>query len=374
MSDAPDRDSRSLFGAAALIAGYAALHALLTPPRKQESRAPFGAGESRSEGSEVQHVRAVEHGRGRQAHWPWHFPLAAWKDILWRTFRQIQDDRLLAISAGVVFYALLALFPTVTALVSLYGLFAQPSSIQEHLSLIAAFTPEQFVAIVSEQIERLVSRGAGELSFGFLLGLGIAVWSANAGMKAIIDALNVVYEEDEKRGFIRLNLISLSMTIGAVLAALVAIGAVVVVPILLVQLGLEGFASRVIDLGRWPGLIVALLLGLSVLYRFGPSRRQARWRWLSVGSLVATVLWIAGSAAFSYYIQNYANYDATYGSLGTGIGLMIWLWISVIAVLFGAELNAEIEHQTAIDSTRGQERPLGERGATMADTIGEPYA
>jgi membrane protein len=225
---------------------------------------------------------------------------------------------------------------------------------------------------VSEQIERLVSRGAGELSFGFLLGLGIAVWSANAGMKAIIDALNVVYEEDEKRGFFRLNLISLSMTFGAVLAVLVAIGAVVVVPIVLVQLGLEGFASRVIALGRWPGLIVALLLGLSVLYRFGPSRRQARWRWLSVGSLVATVLWIAGSAAFSYYIQNYANYDATYGSLGTGIGLMIWLWISVIAVLFGAELNAEIEHQTAVDSTRGPERPLGRRGAAMADTLGEP--
>lgn len=368
---------RSLLKAAGIIVGYAALRALLMPgnaagPEAQDK--PFGGRDSRGDGGDVQRLRAEERGRGRRAHWPWQFSWEAWKDILWRTYRQIQDDRLMAISAGVVFYALLALFPTVTALVSLYGLFAQPETIQAHISLIAAFTPEQFVSIVREQIERLVARGPGQLSFGFLVGFGIAMWSANAGIKAIIDALNVVYEEDEKRTFIRLNLISLAMTLGAVLSVLVAIGAVVILPIVFVQFGLEDFASRLINIGRWPVLMAALMLGLSVLYRFGPSRAQARWRWLSVGSVVATVLWIGGSLAFSYYIQHYANYDATYGSLGTGIGLMIWLWISVIAVLFGAELNAEIEHQTGIDSTPGPERPLGERGATMADTLGERYS
>ncbi len=353
--------------------GYAALHALLKPPKEEPHRAPFGAQRSRREGREVQALRAAESGRGRHAHSPWHFSWAAWKDILWRTFNQVQEDRLLAIAAGVVFYALLALFPALTALVSLYGLFARPETIQGHIELIAAVAPDQFVTIVREQIERLVARGTGELSFGFLLGLGIAVWSANAGMKAIIDALNVVYEEDEKRSFIKLNLVSLAMTVGAVFAVLIAIGAVVVLPFLLEQVGLGGQAAWLLQVGRWPALILALLLGLAVLYRFGPSRRKARWRWLSVGSIAATVLWFAGSAAFSYYIQNFANYDATYGSLGTGIGLMVWLWISVIAVLLGAELNAEIEHQTAIDSTEGPDVPLGERGAAMADTLGEPY-
>ena len=363
--------SLSLLKAAGIIAGYAALNALLTPGKREDAPgASIGGKTSRDEPFAAQQERAAERGRGRAALWPWQIPWRGWKDILRRTYRQIQDDRLLAISAGVVFFALLALFPAVTAIVSTYGLFAQSATIEEHIVLVSAFAPEQAVSIIQEQIGRLVAKGEAQLSIGFILGVGIAIWSANAGVKAIIDALNVVYEEPEKRGFFKLNLISLTFTVGAVATVLLAIGAVVVVPLLLDRVGMGESAARLLEFGRWPGLVVALLFGLALLYRYGPSRTKAKWRWLSVGSVAATALWIAGSALFSYYIKNYANYDATYGSLGTGIGLMMWMWMSTIVILFGAELNAEIEHQTAVDSTHGAAKPLGRRGATMADTVG----
>lgn len=356
---------RSLFGAVGVVLGYAVVQALLTPERREGE--PFGSGEPELPG--VRRARALQSGRGRRARAPWQIPWRGWKDILWRTYGQIQEDRLFAISAGVVFFALLALFPALAAIVSMYGLFAETQTIERHIGLIAGFAPEQAVTIVEEQIRRLVARGDTQLGVNFLIGLGITVWSANAGMKAIIDALNVVYAEREKRGFIKLNLISLALTLCAVAAVLFAIGAVVAVPILLERVGL-GAATPWLQYGRWPALVAMLLLGLAILYRFGPSRKDAQWRWLSVGAVAAALLWIAGSAGFSFYIQNFANYDATYGSLGAVIGLMMWLWLSVIAILFGAELNAEIEHQTAIDSTSPPGAPLGHRGASMADSIG----
>jgi membrane protein len=291
---------------------------------------------------------------------------------LWRTYAEFQEDRLLAIAAGVVFYALLALFPAVTALVSIYGLFATPSTINRHLAFLSTVMPEAGVSIVNEQVSRIVSKGDAKLGFGFAFRLALALWSANAGIKAVIDALNVVYEETEKRGFFKLNLISLTFTVGAVVAMLSAIAAVVVVPLLFDRVGVGALAEALISYGRWPMLVVALLAALAILYRYGPSRREPQWKWVSVGSVLATALWIAGSAALSYYLRHYANYDATYGSLGAGIGLMMWMWMwmTTIVVLFGAELNSEIEHQTAVDSTVGPPKPLGTREATMADTVG----
>lgn len=362
-------ESPSLLRAAGVVVGFAFLRALLSPDRPHTGRGAFGSG-SAAEPVDVQHRRALEHGRGRRARSPWGIPWQGWKDILWRTYAQIQDDRLFAISAGVVFFALLALFPAVTAIVSMYGLFTDPATIEGHIALVSGFAPEQAVSVVREQIGRLTARGNTELGFGFIVGVAIAIWSANAGLKAIIDALNVVYEETEKRGFLKLNLISLTLTAGAVAAVLLGIGAVVVVPILLEHVGLGAATEWLFRYGRWPILIVAVLFGLAILYRYGPSRERAQWRWLSAGSVAAAVLWLAGSAAFSFYIQNFANYDATYGSLGTGIGLMMWMWLSVIAILFGGELNAEIEHQTSTDSTTNRPRPIGRRGAVMADTVG----
>jgi membrane protein len=230
--------------------------------------------------------------------------------------------------------------------------------------------PAEAYSVVQDQIGRVVAKSQAGLSFGFAIGLLFALWSANSGMKALMDALNIVNEEKEKRSFIRLNLVSLAFTVAGVFATLAAVAAVVVTPLLLSPVGLAGMTEEIVRFARWPVLTDGMLLGLSVLYRFGPSRRAAQWQWISLGAVFATVTWFAGSALLSYYFANFANYNATYGSLGAAIGTMIWMWMSAIVVLFGAELNSEIEHQTARDTTVGAEKPLGARGATMADTVG----
>jgi membrane protein len=291
------------------------------------------------------------------------------EDIFWRTVNQASEDRLLAIAAGVVFYGLLALFPAVTALVSCYGLFARPASINDHLSFLQDVMPAEAYSIVQDQITRVIAKGQVGLSLGFAVGLLLALWSANAGMKAL-NALNIVNEEKEKRSFIRLNLVSLAFTAAGIVAVLAAVGTVVVAPLLLSPVGLAGMTEQIVRFARWPALAAAMLLGLSVLFRYGPSRRAAKWQWISLGAVVATLTWFAGSAVLSYYFANFANYNATYGSLGAAIGTMMWMWMSAIVVLFGAELNSEIEHQTVNDTTIGVEKPLGTRGATMADTVG----
>jgi membrane protein len=319
----------------------------------------------------VQHERAHEPGRGRHAGSPWQIPWKGWKDIFWRTYKQISEDRLLAVAAGVVFYGLLAVFPAVTAFVSLYGLFASTSAISDHLSIAAGILPEGAVDILREQIGRLAAKSDAKLSFGFIFGLAMALWSANAGMKAIMDALNVVYEEKEKRGFLKLNLVSLAFTLAAIGSLLLAVGAVVVLPIVLAHLGLQNVTDALFRLARWPLLLVLVIVGLAVLYRFGPSRREPRWQWLTVGSVFAAAAWLLSSALLSWYLASFANYNATYGSLGAGIGMMMWMWVTSIVILFGAELNSEIEHQTARDSTVGGDKPLGARGAVMADTVGK---
>lgn len=352
-----------------IVAGALAAAALKTepPPRPLP---PLGGRPCSDEPLARQWVRAREPGRGREAGSPARIPWKGWKDIFWRTISQVSENRLLAISAAVVFYSLLALFPAITALVSFYGLFTPTSTMRGHLSFLAEMMPADAYSIVQDQIARVVAKGDAKLSLAFVFGFGLALWSANSGMKAIIDALNVVYKEDEKRGFIRLNLISLSFTAGAIAAVLISVGAIVVTPLVLERIGFAALTESIVRIVRWPALVVGMLVGLAVLYRYGPSRREAKWEWLSIGAIFATFAWLASSAALSYYLANYANYDATYGSLGAAIGTMTWMWISAIVILFGAALNSEIEHQTARDTTVGREKPLGTRGATMADTVG----
>jgi membrane protein len=309
-------------------------------------------------------------GRGRRAKNPSTMPWAGWKDILWRTYPRIDDDRLLATAAGVVFFGLLAIFPAVTALVSFYGLFADPKTIGDNLQTLAVMLPEGTYQIIGDQVARVVSKGNAELGTTFLFGLLLAIWSANAGVKAIIDALNVAYEEREKRGFVRLNLVSLAFTVGGIAALLLLVGAVVAFPLALDHLRLAPESKLIIAIARWPLLLLFLLVALALLYRLGPSRDAPRWQWLSVGAVTAAVLWIAGSALLSWYLSNFANYNATYGSLGAAIGRMMWMWMSAIVVMFGAELNSEVERQTLRDTTTGQPKPLGSRDAVSADTVG----
>jgi membrane protein len=274
---------------------------------------------------------------------------ADWKDILQRTYQRAGEDRLLATAAGVVFYGLLAIFPAITALVSSYGLFADPATIGANLQSLALMLPDGSFQIVQDQITRVLAKGNTTVGVTFVLGLGFAIWSTNAGVKAVIDALNVAYEEREKRGFIRLNLLSLAFTSGGMVALLLTIGAVVAFPLALDHLGLAPDSQVIISFARWPLLLGMLLVALGVLYRFGPSRNGARVPWLSIGAVVAALLWLGGSALLSWYLSNFADYGATYGSLGIAIGLMTWMWMSAIVVLYGAELNSEIEHRAALD-------------------------
>jgi membrane protein len=318
----------------------------------------------------LQERRAAEVGRGRWARAPLQIPWAGWKDILVRTYREIQEDRLLALAAGVVFYSLVALFPAIAAGVSSYALFANAATVSNHLQIAADIVPGNVLDLMGTEIARIAAKSDGKLTFGFLVGLGIALWSANAGMKAIFDALNIIYDENEKRGLVRLNLMSLFFTVCAIAGVGLAIALVVVFPLLLATFGVTSFDHPFVRYLRWPVLFVLIILGLSVLYRYGPSRQRVKWRWISVGSVFAAVAWLAVSSLFSWYLGNFANYNATYGALGAVVGLMMWMWLSTIVVLVGAELNSEIEHQTAHDSTVGPDKPLGSRGAVMADTVG----
>jgi membrane protein len=318
----------------------------------------------------LQELRATQPGRGRRAMAPEQIPWRGWKDILVRTYHKTQDNRLLALSAGVAFYSLLALFPAIAAAVSSYALFADAGTIAKHMSIAADIVPASILDLLSEEITRIATKSDGKLTFGFIFGLSIALWTANAGMKAMFDAMNIIYDEEEKRGLVWFNIVSLFFTICTIAAAGVAILLVVVFPLLLAALGLTDLGYPLVGYLRWPVMFGLIIIGLSMLFRYGPSRRPAKWRWISVGSVFAALAWLAVSLLFSWYLGNFANYNATYGALGAVVGLLMWMWLSTIVMLVGAELNSEIEHQTAQDSTVGPAKPLGARGAVMADTVG----
>ena len=277
-------------------------------------------------------------------------------------YGNIGKHRVLALAAGMTYYSILAIFPALAALVAIYGLFADPGSIAKHLDQISGFVPSGAVDVARDQLTRVTSKGSQSLGFTFAIGLAISLWSANAAMKALFDTLNIVYGEEEQRGFLKLNAVSLAFTLAAIGFVVVALGAVVVVPVVLNYLSLSNFADLLVRIARWPVMFVGLALVLACIYRFGPSREAAAWRWISWGSAVATLLWLAASGLFSWYAASFGKFNETYGSLGAVIGFMTWLWISAIAVLLGAELDAEMEHQTAQDTTTGGPKPMGARG------------
>ena len=309
-------------------------------------------------------------GRGRSAETPSEIPAPEWKDILWRVYRGISENRILLVAAGVTFYALLAIFPGIAALISIYGLFADPASVANHLDTVASVAPGGAIDVLREEMTRLASQGGTKLGVSFIVSLAISLWTANSGVKAIFDALNIVYGEEEKRSFLKLNAVTLFVTLGIVAFILLTLAAVVAIPVALTYIPLPGVTALIVKIGRWPILFALVTLALAVIYKYGPSRTEPRWRWITWGSVFAAVAWLAASALFSWYVANFGTYNKTYGSLGAIIGFMIWIWISIIVVLVGAKLNEEMEHQTALESTAGQPKPLGRRGARMADTVG----
>lgn len=309
--------------------------------------------------------------RGRFAEGVWQIPKKGWKDVLWRVKAEIANDRLSLVAAGVAFFLLLALFPGMAALVSLYGLVSDPESLQRQIDTLSGILPADSLGILRSQLERLASQTQSSLSFGFVFGLLFSLWSANNGFKSLFEGLNAVYDEQEKRSFVRLNFTALLFTLASFIGVFVLIGAVVAVPALLGLLQLGGATEWAISLARWPIVLVVVMIGTIALYRWGPSRATARWSWLLWGTLASGVVWLAVCALFSFYLANFGNYNATYGSLGAVIGLMMWIYLSVFVFLVGAELNAEIEHQVVPDTTTGVPQSMGERGARMADTLGE---
>ena len=263
---------------------------------------------------------------------------------------------------------MLALFPAIAALVSIYGLFADPASIQQQLDSVSGVLPGGAVDVIRDQLNRLVAQPRGTLGVSFVIGLVVALWSANGGIKALFDALNVVYGEEEQRSFIRLNAITLAFTVALIGFVLVAMACIVALPVALNYL--PGFMGFILNIVRWPVMLVLVALALAFIYRYGPSRDEPKWRWITWGSTFAALAWLGFSAIFSFYAAHFGSFNKTYGSLGAVIGFMTWMWLSVAVILLGAKLNAETEHQTARDSTEGSPKPLGARGAKMADTIG----
>jgi membrane protein len=332
-------------------------------------RAEVGA--KSAAGRSVDLARADEPGRGREANTPEQIPPRGWSDILWRVLYGISSNRVLSTSGGVAFFSLLAAFPAIAAVVSLYGLFADASTIGRHLSLLSGILPGGVLLLIADQITLISRQGNETLGTAFVVSLLIAVGSANSGMAALFDALNVVYDEEEKRSLMRFYATTVLFTLAGIVFVIVAIAGIVVLPLVLRFVGLAATTEWLIAILRWPILLATIVVSLACIYRYGPSRNDARWRWVTWGSVVGALLWIAASMLFSWYVATFDSYNKTYGSLGAAIGFMVWLWISAVIVLLGGELNAEMEHQTARDTTEGVAKPLGARGAMMADHVGE---
>lgn len=309
--------------------------------------------------------------RGREAANPHQMPWRAWKDVTLRVVDEQGKDNLGIVAAGVAFYFILAMPPAIASIVSIYGLVSDPHEVSQQLSAISRIMPSEAHSIIQDQLNRLVQQSGGTLSIGVVIGLLLTLWSANKGTKALISSLNIVYNEEEKRSIIKLNAWSLMMTAVGVVTILVALGLLVALPAVIGKLGLPGFIQGLFVYARWPLLALLVIVGLSLVYRLAPDRDRPQWRWVTWGSVLAALLWIAGSFLFSFYVANFGSYNKTYGSLGAIVILMVWFFFSSYLVLLGGELNAELEHQTRKDTTRRQPRPIGQRDAYVADTLGK---
>ena len=267
----------------------------------------------------------------------------AWMEIARLFYSAIGQHRVVSIAGGVTFFVLLAMFPAIAALVSVYGLFSDPVTIHAHLNDLSSFLPGGAIEIIGDQLSRVASAGTTSLGATFLFTLGLSLWSANAGMKALFDALNIVYDAKECRGLIKLNAVSLTFTAGALLILLLALGTIVVLPVLLEYAGLQRLGGSIVLLARWPALFALIVVALALVYRFGPDREHAQWHWITWGSGLAALLWIVASILFSWYAADFGSYNKTYGSLGAAIGFMTWIWISCMVILAGAEVDAVME-------------------------------
>jgi membrane protein len=308
--------------------------------------------------------------RGRQATRPGEVPPRGWLDVLKRTIRGIRDTNASIVAAGVAFYAFLALVPALIAVVAIYGLVANPADVKDQISSFTSALPSDAQKLLSNQLSSITRSAGGGTGIAAIIAIVGALWSASSGIAALNTGLTVVNRETETRGFLKKRLLALVLTLFAVAGILVMLALVVALPSVLDSIDITGIGSTVLELARWPLLAVVMLVGLAVIFRYGPQRRRPRWRWVTPGAIVAVIVGLAASIGFSIYVSLLGNYNKTYGALGAIIIMLLWLYLMAFAVLFGAAMNAELEHQTERDTTAGDEQPVGERGAYVADTVG----
>jgi membrane protein len=307
---------------------------------------------------------------GVQAERPSEIPKPGWMQILKRAGKEAKKDAVPLMAAGVAFYAFLAMVPTLIALVMIYGLVTDDeAAVAEQVESFGSALPTEVERLLTDQMESLVRTSDRALGIGLIVALLLALWSASSGINNLITALNVAYDEENKRGFVKSRLLALGLTLGAILFMVLAVALVAALPVVLDALDVPGWVRALVQGGRWLGLVIAVLVALAVLYRLGPDRDAPKFRWVSVGAVVATVLWVLGSLGFSIYVDNFGSYGKTYGTLAGVVILLLWLWLSSYAALLGAEVNAEMEQQTIKDTTRGEPEPLGQRNAVKADSI-----
>lgn len=304
---------------------------------------------------------------GRDATTPLVFPRRGWWQVLRRVYNEIGADNLSIVAAGVGFYFFLAVFPAIAAFVTVYGLVANPSGVEEQIAPLRSIVPSEAYSILSGQLQEAANTTGGTLTFGLVVSLLLALWSATKGSRALLTALDIAYEERERRGFLAQNLMAIGFTVAAILFGVVALAATALLPAAAAILGEAfPFGDALLWL-RWPLVATLMILALGALYRYGPSRRAPRLQWVTPGAILAAALWIVGSWLFSFYVSHFGSYNETFGSLGAVVVMLFWFYLSAYVVCLGAELNAELEHQTSRDSTIGPERPAGGRGAYMAD-------
>ena len=297
-------------------------------------------------------------------------PPRGWLDVLKRTRQGIRDTNASIIAAGVAFYAFLALVPALIAVVAIYGLAANPADVKDQITSFTSAAPRDAQRLLSNQLSSITRGAGGATGIAAAIAIGAALWSASSGIAALNTGLTVVNRENETRGMLKRRLLALVLTLFAVVGVLVMLALVVALPSLLDSAGISGIGRTVLELARWPLLAIFLLDGLAVIYRYGPQRRRPMWRWVTPGAVVAMIVGLVASIGFSIYVSLLGNYNKTYGALGAIIVVLLWLYLMAFAVLFGAALNAELEHQTTRDTTAGDERPMGQRGAHVADTVG----
>lgn len=307
---------------------------------------------------------------GHSATSPMTIPGRGWVDIAKRLRREIVEDNLLLYASSFAFYSFLALFPALAALLSLYGLFINPTGVERMLDAGVGLLPDAALKLMRQQVRALAGYSARGLGVSLIVSLAVTLWAATNGVKALMAGLNTAYEQRETRGVFRFNGTALALAAAGIVFVLVSLALIAALPAIFKWFEVLP-AKRVIGLVRWPILTVAMVLAVTAVYRFGPCRRQARWRWISGGAVLATLLWVGVSILFSLYVANFSAYDRAYGTLGAIVVLLLWFYLSALVVLIGAEFNSEVERQTAVDTTTGPPRPMGQRGAAMADTIGD---